>query len=352
MEKKFLEKIWQHKIFVSIAFSETSASRGFYLRVSYCFLALFVLSGTAFVLYSAYDKRMQLAMEKSGEVPAYMESKIQRLNEEKRSQENKIHMFAQELGVIQARLDRFDAIGEKLFNDPSIGGYLEDDSASEDDASKSKPTDVGGKGGVETPELLGSVTIESLNNQLGMLIDRTDAMDSMMNASMKLLATQEIEKSQKPYLWPVMHPKSYTSSRFGYRKDPFGGRRRFHGGLDFSAPRGAPIVSTGDGVVVFAGYRYNYGITVEIRHAHGFTSRYAHMQETVVSNGQSVVAGDMIGKVGTTGRSTGPHLHLEILVDDTKVDPYPFIKESKNYAHNRARDIIYKNQLNKKQFVN
>ncbi len=347
MGNQFLDKFWKHKIFVSVAFSETSASRGFYLRVSYCLLAFVILVGSSFLVYEQYDKRMQLAMAKSGEVPAYMQAKIQRLNEEKKSQENKIHMFAQELGVIQARLDRFDAIGEKLFNDPSIGGHLEGDEMDE-----SEDLETGGRGDVEAPEIKTTPTLDSLSNELGSLIERTDAMDSMMNVSMKLLASQEIAKSQKPYLWPVMHPKSYISSSFGYRKDPFGGRRRFHGGQDFGGPRGAPIVSAGDGVVVFAGYRYNYGMTVEIRHAHGFTSRYAHMQKTLVNNGQSVKAGDMIGELGSTGRSTGPHLHFEVLVDDIKVDPYPFVKESKKYAHNRARDIIYKNQLNKKQFVN
>jgi len=343
-------KFWRHKFFVSIAFSETSISRGFYLRVSYCVFAIAFMAGGSFFAYQEYDKRVQLAMEKSGEVPAYMESKIQRLEEEKRSQENKIRMFAQELGVIQAKLDRFDAIGEKLFNDPSIGGHLENEHDHEGEGEGLET--LGGQGDVEAPVMIETPSIESLQGQLGFLRDRTEAIDSVMNASMKLLATQEIEKAQKPYLWPVMHPKSYTSSRFGYRKDPFGGRRRFHGGQDFAGPRGAPIVSAGDGVVVFAGYRYNYGITVEIRHAHGFTTRYAHMQEATVGNGQSVRAGDMIGKLGSTGRSTGPHLHFEVLIDDTKVDPYPFIKESKKYAHNRARELMYKNQLNKKKFVN
>jgi hypothetical protein len=347
VEQGFWLKFWKHKFFVSVAFSETSIARGFYFRVSYCTIALLILFSTGFFAYHEYDKHVQIAMEKSGEVPAYMESKLQRLEEEKHSQENKIRMFAQELGVIQAKLDRFDAIGEKLFNDPSIGGHLEEDH-NHDHSGES----LGGKGDVEAPNLEVTPSLKTLQDQLGFVRDRTEVIDSLMNASMKMLATQEIEKAQKPYLWPVMHPKSYTSSRFGYRKDPFGGRRRFHGGLDFAAPRGAPIVSAGDGVVVFAGYRYNYGITVEIRHAHDFTTRYAHMQESTVKNGQSVKAGDMIGKLGSTGRSTGPHLHLEVLIGDTKVDPYPFIKESKKYAHNRSRELIYKNQLNKKKFVN
>lgn len=332
---------------MSVAFSETSIARGFYLRVSYCTFLILALVSASLLGYQEYDRRVQLAMEKSGEVPAYMQAKIDRLEEEKRSQENQIRMFAQDLGVIQAKLDRFDAIGERLFNDPSISGHLDSDAE-----KKSDPDALSGKGDVETPVMRTTPKLSDLDAQLSALQDRADGIDSMMNASMKLIATQEIEKSQKPYLWPVMHPRSYTSSRFGYRKDPFGGRRRFHGGLDFAAPRGAPIVSAGDGVVVFAGYRYSFGITVEIRHAHGFTSRYAHMQEALVKNGQTVKAGEMIGKLGSTGRSTGPHLHLEILVDDTKVDPYPFIKESKKYAHNRARELNYKNQLNKKKFVN
>lgn len=349
MKQGLWSKFWKHKVFVSIAFSETSIARGFYLRLSYCtFLVAFIVT-SSLLIYGEYSKRVQIAMEKSGEVPAYMESKIQRLEEEKQSQENKIRMFAQELGVIQAKLDRFDAIGEKLFNDPSIGSHLEHSDNEMDDTLLE---DLGGKGDVEAPELKTTPDLEKLQGQLGFLRDRAEAVDSLMNASMKLLATQEIEKAQKPYLWPVMHPKSYTSSKFGYRKDPFGNRRRFHGGQDFAAPRGAPIVSAGDGVVIFAGYRYSYGNTVEILHAHGFTTRYAHMQKVLVKNGQPVKAGDMIGKLGSTGRSTGPHLHFEVLIDDTKVDPYPFIKESKKYAHNRARELEYKNQLNKKQFVN
>ena len=321
VQQSFFKKFWLHRIFVSIAFSETSAARGFHLRsASVLLIFIGVLSGSIWG-YNSYQDRLHLEMEKRGEIPDYMKEKISRLEAEKKGQQEQIRMFAQELGVLQARLDRFDAIGEKLFNDGTLGTYLQGD------------PDLGGKGGPDWTPLKTIPSIAELNEELSVLSDKTDALDSLMNASMKLLATQEIEKSKRPYMWPVAHKRVYISSPFGYRADPFSKERRFHGGTDFAGPTGAPILSAGDGVVVFTGYRYSYGITIEIRHAHGFSSRYAHLHSSAVKNGDVVKAGDFIGELGSTGRSTGPHLHFEILVDDTKVDPYPFVYESKEEAY-------------------
>lgn len=327
MRENFLKRLFKHKVLVSFAFSETSAVRGFHVHSVSFITVVSLIFGGAFALYAEYQKRIDIEMARRGEIPNYLKERINELESEKEMQQEQIRLFAEELGVLQARIDRFDAIGERLLNDPALGAGLAD-------------PDLGGKGGVTLPKLNETPKIEDLQEQIVLMQDKADAVDSYVNASMKLIATQEIEKSQKPYMWPVLHKRSYVSSSFGYRSDPFSKKkRRFHGGTDFVAPRGSPIISTGDGVVVFSGYRYNYGISVEIRHAHGFVSRYAHMDASLVKNGQTVRAGEQIGKLGSTGRSTGPHLHLELLIDDTKVDPYPFVSNSKAEMIERVNQL-------------
>lgn len=314
---------------MNLAFSETGSVRGFHLHTLSFFLLIFSFIGLLFFIYIQYQAKIEEEMVRRGEVPAYLKERIAELEAEKELQQKQIRLFAEELGILQARLDRFDAIGEKIMQDPTMGKGF--------DATP----EFGGKGGYSEPTKTDKIpSLEDMHDVIRILQDRADGLDTVMNASMKLMATQEIAKSQKPYLWPVLYEKTYISSPFGYRNDPFSKtKRRFHSGTDFVAPRGSPIVSAGDGIVVFAGYRYSYGISVEIRHAHGFTTRYAHMDSTVVKNGQPVRAGDQVGTLGSTGRSTGPHLHFEMLIDDTKVDPYPFVVETKQEMINRARQL-------------
>ncbi len=114
---------------------------------------------------------------------------------------------------------------------------------------------------------------------------------------------------------------AHASSRFGARQDPFTHERRLHRGLDVSAPAGAPIRALDDGVVVAAGERGGFGLCVEILHGDGRTTLYAHARTLKVSEGQRISAGEEIGEVGSTGRSTGPHVHLEVREGGVAVDP-------------------------------
>lgn len=123
--------------------------------------------------------------------------------------------------------------------------------------------------------------------------------------------------------WPVQ--KGYVSSRFGRRKDPFNGLSRYHGGLDIAAPKGTPVMSIAAGKVVFSGRKGGYGRVVELEHADGVISRYAHLNASEVKVGQKVARGDIIAKVGSTGRSTGPHLHLEVIKDNRRINPELFL---------------------------
>ena len=111
------------------------------------------------------------------------------------------------------------------------------------------------------------------------------------------------------------------SSTFGNRKDPFTGRLAFHSGIDFAAPQGSTVLAAGSGTVSFVGQMSGYGNVVEITHGNGLVTRYGHLSAFLVSEGQKVETGDAIARVGSTGRSTGPHLHFEVRRTDNAVDP-------------------------------
>ena len=127
---------------------------------------------------------------------------------------------------------------------------------------------------------------------------------------------------------PLMTPMSRgnITSRFGVRTDPFRRRPAMHTGIDFRAPSGEAAKATAPGKVISAGYNRGYGYMVEIDHGGGLTTRFAHLSKIVAKKGQSVAKGDIIGRTGSTGRSTGPHLHYEIRVNGRAIDPMTFIR--------------------------
>ncbi len=138
----------------------------------------------------------------------------------------------------------------------------------------------------------------------------------------KLLRQRQEELKYTPSILPSY---GYMTSGFGYRRDPFTGRIKFHEGLDISAPIGTPVYAPADGIVTFVGMRNGYGLTVEIKHGERYITRYAHLSESLVRVGQRVQRGDMIARVGNSGRSTGPHLHYEVLKDGVPMNPKRFI---------------------------
>lgn len=127
---------------------------------------------------------------------------------------------------------------------------------------------------------------------------------------------------------PQVMPASLKmiSSGFGYRRDPFTGAGAMHAGLDFRGPVGAPIYAAAKGRIIFAGVKSGYGNCIEISHGNGLVTRYAHMSAFRARVGQDVAAGTVIGAIGNTGRSTGPHLHFEVRINDRAVNPRPFLE--------------------------
>jgi len=131
-------------------------------------------------------------------------------------------------------------------------------------------------------------------------------------------ASDKVERI--PSIWPLKGTRGKITSRFGYRRDPFHFRLRHHDGVDISAPTGTMVVSTAKGKVVFSGYDGEYGNCVRIDYGNGLQTWYAHLSERLVKQGQEVARQDAIGKVGSTGRATGAHLHFEVHVNGRAVD--------------------------------
>lgn len=137
--------------------------------------------------------------------------------------------------------------------------------------------------------------------------------------------TDWLRMAEAPTLWPVV---GRITGSFGERIDPFNGEGAFHRGVDISTGFGTRILAPADGVVVFVGEMNGYGRLVEVDHGHGIITRYGHMSAFAVADGQHISRGQTIGYVGLSGRSTGPHLHYEVWVHNTPVNPYKFLRIS------------------------
>jgi len=147
-----------------------------------------------------------------------------------------------------------------------------------------------------------------------------------------LLEEKRSVLASTPTVWPV---RGLITAGYGYRVSPFTGQREMHEGLDIAVPYGTPIVATADGVVSFAGALAAFGNVVFINHGHGFTTFYAHTSSIRVKEGKPVKRGDTIAQVGTSGRTTGPHVHYEVQVNGTTVNPMKYIVDPSgvNYAN-------------------
>lgn len=163
---------------------------------------------------------------------------------------------------------------------------------------------------------------EELNENLITLGLELDKRAASLSELSDFLEEHRLIMSSTPSIWPT---KGWISSSFGYRVSPFTGRRVFHSGLDIANKIGTPIQSSAKGVVVFSGTKAGYGRMVTIDHGFGYVTRYAHCNKLLVREGDTVEKGQIIAEVGNTGRSTGPHLHYEVLVNGVQVNPMKFI---------------------------
>lgn len=181
-------------------------------------------------------------------------------------------------------------------------------------------------------------SLQSISNP-GMVIDAFDKVDKVLNkARIQSSSFDELEEAalynqqllaSKPMIQPISPADQYwLTSTFGYRTDPFTKARRSHHGIDLAGPRGLKIHATGDGIVKIAEYsRSGYGKEVLLDHGFGYSSRYAHLQDILVEPGETVKRGQVIGTLGSSGRSTGPHLHYEVRLFNKAINPMHYYFE-------------------------
>ena len=171
-----------------------------------------------------------------------------------------------------------------------------------------------GSGGPALP--LDEMALETLTAKMGRLEEDMKAYEAVLR-----------ERGYTPTIWPV---NGKLEGGFGGRRNPFGGAGwEFHSGQDIEADPGAPVVSGASGRVTFVGWQNGYGQLVVVDHGGGLTTRYAHLSQTDVEMDQVVSRGQLVGKVGSTGRSTGPHLHYEVRINDQAVNPLPYLLQLK-----------------------
>jgi murein DD-endopeptidase MepM/ murein hydrolase activator NlpD len=255
-------------------------------------------------------------------VPAELAYQVQALQTEIHQQQGKvdrlrvnnqhnINALAARLAELQAASTRLDALGERLAH----MGQL-----TLDEFDFGKPAPVGGPGDYQA---MGSADENELRFAIEGLSEKLRRQSSQLDALQFLMANRQLESDLTPTGWPVR--KGWISSRFGERNDPFTGERERHSGLDFAGVRGTEVLSVASGVVIWAASRNGYGKTVEIDHGNGYLTRYAHSEELTVQAGDHVSSGQVIAKMGSTGRASAPHVHFEVLKDGAQINPGRFV---------------------------
>ncbi len=186
----------------------------------------------------------------------------------------------------------------------------------------SKKDKLNGKGG---PFINDELTEKDITLAINTLMEKVEIREDLYNKMEAMMLKQSVLKNTLPSLYPVYVP--YRSSSYGWRHDPILGIRAFHSGLDFSAATGEPIKATASGIVTASGIAPDYGKFIKINHGDGLETRYAHASKLLVKEGDIVSKEQIIALVGSTGRSTGPHLHYEIRLRGQSLDPRQYIKK-------------------------
>jgi murein DD-endopeptidase MepM/ murein hydrolase activator NlpD len=168
----------------------------------------------------------------------------------------------------------------------------------------------------------GNVAVNQPENTFGLLRGVLNVLDAQISSVRSVVERRQLLASATPSIWPTT---GWLTSDFGGRVDPFTGGRDYHAGLDISADKGKPVRATADGTISEAGWSGNYGNMVLVSHRFGLSTRYGHLSYLTVARGQTVRRGDLIGYVGSTGRSTSPHLHYEVLLNGQAINPLRFL---------------------------
>lgn len=231
------------------------------------------------------------------------------LDDSQRQAQRELNALAARLGELQAEANRLNALGDRL----TRVGQLQDG-----EFDFNKPVGVGGDGEVR------DMPRAELEAGMKQLSSRFSGAGQQLTLLESLLQDRQTAMNTVPSREPI--DGKYITSGYGERADPILGGSQFHKGIDFSANVGDPVLAVADGVVSFSGDRDGYGNTVELDHGNGYVTRYAHNSRLIRHVGQLVRAGQEIAKAGSTGRSTGAHVHFEVWQDGRVVNPHQFLR--------------------------
>ena len=231
---------------------------------------------------------------------------------------NSLSAMTLKLAQMRSRLVRLDALGEQLTQIAS----LED---GEFDFSVAP-----GLGGPDTVLIAETADAADVEQELGLMFARLDnaldSRESQLQILQSMLSDKKLKSERTVAGRPVL--KGWMSSEYGMRTDPFHGKSRWHAGVDFAGRQGSDVIAVASGVVTWSSERSGYGNMVEINHSDGFVTRYAHNEVNVAKLGAIVKKGELIANMGSSGRSTGPHVHFEVFKNGRTVDPASYIKRT------------------------
>jgi murein DD-endopeptidase MepM/ murein hydrolase activator NlpD len=225
-----------------------------------------------------------------------------------------LNAMAVRLGELQAELMRLDGLGERL---AKAAGLKPQELAS------MQPGDAPGRGGPAPSAAARSPSVGEFTSLVDKLARDVEGRGDQLGVLEALLVQSSTRRKFLPSQKPIAD--GWFSSNFGYRIDPFTGQNGFHEGVDFPAESGTPIVAAASGKVIHAGWHPQYGRLLEVDHGNGLVSRYAHARELLVGDGDLVIRGQRVATVGSTGRSTGPHLHFEVRLNGVPQNPARFL---------------------------
>ena len=270
-----------------------------------------VISGSVYWGYSLNpEQNNQVLIDQWQEEIYQQQVRLKHIQEES---DANVDALSSRLGLLQAHVMRLDALGRKLINMASIDqGEFDFDNT----PALGGPETASQK--VEQPLEL-SRAIE----QLGLELDNRE---NQLLVLENLVMNENLQKEVQPSGRPIK--KGWLSSYYGMRTHPLSGRKEMHKGIDFASKMGGEVIAVAKGVVTYAGKRYGYGQVIDIAHGNGYTTRYAHNSKLLVSVGDTVEKGFQIAEIGSSGRSTGPHVHFEVLKNGRQINPMKFIHAS------------------------
>lgn len=253
------------------------------------------------------------SLEEVTTLRSQIEAQRERVVDVEAESQRELDALALQVGRLQAQATRLNALGERL---AEVGKL---------DQGEFNFGQAPGIGGVDES---GASTPLPIAGSIASLRDEFDRQEAQLGVLESMLLDRSVESALLPAGWPVA--QGYIVSGFGTRVDPFTGQRANHLGIDFDVPVGSDIMAVAEGVVTYSGVRSGYGNVVEIDHGNGYMTRYAHNSRNVAELGARVHIGDVIAKVGSTGRSTGPHCHFEVWRNGRPVNPMAYVRSPRS----------------------